>query len=191
MAGLLPTWAWMLIWLAVVILYGLVGLDMNQSLYEASINTLGYVMMALGLNIVVGFAGLLDLGYVAFYAIGAFVFGWLASGHFRGSEIYIGVPEKLTLSGDVQPGIHINIFIILVGRGRVHGAVGRDPGRTDAAAARRLPGDRDAGVRRDRAARVRVLDSRARSGSATSISPTAARGSRRSTCPTCRGSSKT
>ena len=113
-AALLPTWVWALLWLGVVIIYGLVGLDMNQSLYEASINTLGYVMMALGLNIVVGFAGLLDLGYVAFYAIGAFVFGWLASGHFRGSEIYLGVPEKLTLSGDVQPGIHINIFIILV-----------------------------------------------------------------------------
>ena len=38
--------------------------------------------MALGLNIVVGFAGLLDLGYVAFYAIGAFVIGWLGSQHF-------------------------------------------------------------------------------------------------------------
>ena len=39
--------------------------------------------MALGLNIVVGFAGLLDLGYVAFFAIGAFVMGWLGSQQFR------------------------------------------------------------------------------------------------------------
>ena len=38
--------------------------------------------MALGLNIVVGFAGLLDLGYVAFFAIGAYTVGWFASGHF-------------------------------------------------------------------------------------------------------------
>ena len=38
-----------------------------------------YVMMALGLNIVVGYAGLLDLGYVAFYAIGAYTAAWLAS----------------------------------------------------------------------------------------------------------------
>ena len=38
--------------------------------------------MALGLNIVVGFAGLLDLGYVAFFAIGAFVIGWLGSQQF-------------------------------------------------------------------------------------------------------------
>ena len=40
-----------------------------------------YVLLALGLNIVVGYAGLLDLGYVAFYAVGAYVFGLLASGH--------------------------------------------------------------------------------------------------------------
>ena len=39
-----------------------------------------YVVMALGLNIVVGFAGLLDLGYVAFYAIGAYTAAHLASG---------------------------------------------------------------------------------------------------------------
>ena len=38
-----------------------------------------YVLLALGLNIVVGFAGLLDLGYVAFYAVGAYMFGLLAS----------------------------------------------------------------------------------------------------------------
>lgn len=40
-----------------------------------------YVLLALGLNIVVGYAGLLDLGYVAFYAVGAYVFAWLASPH--------------------------------------------------------------------------------------------------------------
>ncbi|MFJ1302875.1 ABC transporter ATP-binding protein [Pseudomonadota bacterium AL_CKDN230030165-1A_HGKHYDSX7] len=41
-----------------------------------------YVMLALGLNIVVGFAGLLDLGYIAFYAVGAYVWALLASPHF-------------------------------------------------------------------------------------------------------------
>jgi branched-chain amino acid transport system permease protein len=40
-----------------------------------------YVLLALGLNIVVGYAGLLDLGYVAFYAVGAYTFGLLASPH--------------------------------------------------------------------------------------------------------------
>ena len=38
-----------------------------------------YIMLALGLNIVVGYAGLLDLGYVAFYAVGAYLFALLAS----------------------------------------------------------------------------------------------------------------
>ena len=38
-----------------------------------------YIMLALGLNIVVGFAGLLDLGYIAFYAVGAYVYALLAS----------------------------------------------------------------------------------------------------------------
>lgn len=41
-----------------------------------------YVMLALGLNIVVGFAGLLDLGYVAFFAVGAYLYALLASPHF-------------------------------------------------------------------------------------------------------------
>jgi branched-chain amino acid transport system permease protein len=40
-----------------------------------------YILLALGLNIVVGYAGLLDLGYVAFYAVGAYMFGLLASPH--------------------------------------------------------------------------------------------------------------
>jgi len=38
-----------------------------------------YTMLALGLNIVVGYAGLLDLGYVAFFAVGAYLYGLLAS----------------------------------------------------------------------------------------------------------------
>ena len=41
-----------------------------------------YTLLALGLNIVVGFAGLLDLGYIAFYAVGAYVYALLASPHF-------------------------------------------------------------------------------------------------------------
>ncbi len=42
-----------------------------------------YSMLALGLNIVVGFAGLLDLGYVAFYGIGSYLYALLASPHFN------------------------------------------------------------------------------------------------------------
>jgi branched-chain amino acid transport system permease protein len=42
-----------------------------------------FILLSLGLNIVVGFAGLLDLGYVAFYAVGAYVYALLASPHFN------------------------------------------------------------------------------------------------------------
>ena len=63
--------------------------------------------MALGLNIVVGFAGLLDLGYVAFYAIGAFVIGWLGSQQFPdvngGKGIHILTPPRAR-SGTDAPG---------------------------------------------------------------------------------------
>ena len=41
-----------------------------------------FILLSLGLNIVVGFAGLLDLGYIAFYAVGAYVYALLASPHF-------------------------------------------------------------------------------------------------------------
>src|SRR5476649_361572 len=42
-----------------------------------------FVLLSLGLNIVVGFAGLLDLGYIAFYAVGAYTYALLASPHFN------------------------------------------------------------------------------------------------------------
>src|SRR5438309_12096150 len=44
-----------------------------------------YMLMAIGLNVVVGFAGLLDLGYAAFFAIGSYTYAILASGHMAAS----------------------------------------------------------------------------------------------------------
>jgi branched-chain amino acid transport system permease protein len=109
-ANALPRWAWGLIALGLMILYGIVGQNaFGEDFYDASIETLAYVMMALGLNIVVGFAGLLDLGYVAFYAIGAFVAGWFMSGQFSNSDIHFATSEFARS----QPGIHINFFIVI------------------------------------------------------------------------------
>jgi branched-chain amino acid transport system permease protein len=51
-------------------------------LFSYGLFTLLYALLALGLNIVVGFAGLLDLGYVAFYGIGAYGYALLSSGHY-------------------------------------------------------------------------------------------------------------
>ena len=68
-----------------------------------------FTTMALGLNVVVGYAGLLDLGYVAFYAAGAYVAGWLASLHFEDITFHLGS----AVSGDL-PGIHFNMWLVLV-----------------------------------------------------------------------------
>jgi branched-chain amino acid transport system permease protein len=67
-----------------------------------------FTMMALGLNVVVGYAGLLDLGYVAFYAAGAYVAGWLASLQFDDVTFHLGS----TVSDDL-PGIHISMWMVL------------------------------------------------------------------------------
>ena len=73
-----------------------------------------YVVMALGLNIIVGFAGLLDLGYVAFFAIGAYTAAYFGSGFWadagsdgRGIAILVGDSVAGT------PGIHVNFLLIL------------------------------------------------------------------------------
>lgn len=65
-------------------------------------------MMALGLNVVVGYAGLLDLGYVAFYAAGAYTAGWFASLQFEDVTLHL-----LSDGGD-DPGIHISVWLVLI-----------------------------------------------------------------------------
>jgi branched-chain amino acid transport system permease protein len=64
-----------------------------------------YVLLALGLNIVVGYAGLLDLGYVAFYAIGAYMFGLLASPHLTDTFASIGAA--------FPAGLHMPLWIVI------------------------------------------------------------------------------
>lgn len=70
-----------LLGIVLVILPWVLGM-VGQSWIRTINFALLYVMLALGLNIVVGFAGLLDLGYIAFYAVGAYVWALLASPHF-------------------------------------------------------------------------------------------------------------
>ena len=74
-----------------------------------------FVMMALGLNIVVGYAGLLDLGYVAFYAVGAYIAAWFASLHFEDVTFHFG---SVGIDRD-QPGIHISVWLVLIVAGIV------------------------------------------------------------------------
>lgn len=59
-----------------------------------------YIMLALGLNIVVGFAGLLDMGYIAFYAVGAYLYALLASPHFGlHLPVWVIIPCGAVLAG--------------------------------------------------------------------------------------------
>jgi branched-chain amino acid transport system permease protein len=75
---------------------------------------LAYTVFALGLNIIVGFAGLLDLGYVAFFALGALTAGWFMSSFFssagggEGWSLLVGEPASNL------PGIHMNFLLVIV-----------------------------------------------------------------------------
>ncbi|HEV2813197.1 MAG TPA: branched-chain amino acid ABC transporter permease [Solirubrobacteraceae bacterium] len=73
-----------------------------------------YVVMALGLNIIVGFAGLLDLGYVAFFAIGAYTVGYFASGFWSNVNNEEGFSLGVGKPASELPGFHFNFLIILV-----------------------------------------------------------------------------
>jgi len=68
--------------LALAILPFVTGMTLGNSWVRTLDFVLLYCMLALGLNIVVGYAGLLDLGYIAFYAVGAYVYALLASPQF-------------------------------------------------------------------------------------------------------------
>ena len=97
---------------AAVVLFAVLlpfGFDSGSGFIEDCTVALFFVVMALGLNIVVGFAGLLDLGYVAFFAFGAYTMGWFGSGWFSTANVHIGVSEQL----ERLPGIHLNWLLIL------------------------------------------------------------------------------
>jgi branched-chain amino acid transport system permease protein len=74
-----------------------------------------YAMAALGLNVVVGYAGLLDLGFVAFWAIGGYTAGWLASDFFHTRHFrFFG--SQFTAQQNI-PGFHITIWVVLIAAG--------------------------------------------------------------------------
>ncbi len=70
-----------------------------------------FAIMAIGLNIVAGFAGLLDLGYVAFYAIGAYTAAFLASPHWGALGLNI---TFLSLASPGASGVHLPFWIVIV-----------------------------------------------------------------------------
>lgn len=75
-----------------------------------------YVLLALGLNIVVGYAGLLDLGYIAFFAVGAYLYGLLASPHL--------IDTFPALKAMYPNGLHLNVWLVMLLAAAVAGVVG-------------------------------------------------------------------
>jgi branched-chain amino acid transport system permease protein len=94
--------------LAMCLIVGLVFpfTGVNGGHIDAAANAYTYVLLALGLNIVVGFAGLLDLGYAAFFAIGAYGYGIAASGQLKfpwsgwwGPLLWLGQVTRVHVEG--------------------------------------------------------------------------------------------
>jgi branched-chain amino acid transport system permease protein len=87
----------------------------NSAFLGIAVLILAYSVMALGLNIIVGYAGLLDLGYVAFFALGALTAGWFMSGFYaeagKGGEGFSFLVSDPAAS---LPGIHLNFVIVCI-----------------------------------------------------------------------------
>jgi branched-chain amino acid transport system permease protein len=84
--GVVRAWSRVPVPLRFVLLLGPIAflplLTNNLYVVRVGTETLIYMLLALGLNVAVGFAGLLDLGYVAFFGFGAYTYAVLSSGHF-------------------------------------------------------------------------------------------------------------
>jgi branched-chain amino acid transport system permease protein len=112
LARVLPWW-WRRAFALALLAFGVVLpflVSQAGDFMNATVIALAYVVMALGLNIVVGFAGLLDLGYVAFYAFGAYCVGWFGSGFFFRAHVHVLVSKVAS----TLPGIHLNFLLILL-----------------------------------------------------------------------------
>ncbi|PZS09675.1 MAG: branched-chain amino acid ABC transporter permease [Solirubrobacterales bacterium] len=82
----------------------------GSNFMNKEILALAYVVFALGLNVVVGFAGLLDLGYLAFFALGSYTLGWLGSDFIFKANAHVFVSKFVSSI----PGVHLNFLLILV-----------------------------------------------------------------------------
>ena len=83
-------------------------------LIGAATLALTYTVMALGLNVIVGFAGLLDLGYVAFFTIGSYTIGWFGSMFLAGVNGGDGLHLFVGGVAAELPGVHANFLLVVV-----------------------------------------------------------------------------
>ncbi|MEK0428799.1 MAG: ABC-type branched-chain amino acid transport system, permease component protein [Pseudomonadota bacterium] len=110
-----------LVLVALLIAFPFVASQFGNSWVRIIDVALLYIMLALGLNIVVGFAGLLDLGYIAFFAIGAYLAGLLASPQFvivlESLQMEFPAAADYLISSlppdVVTQGLHLSVWLIV------------------------------------------------------------------------------
>ena len=125
-------YASMAVLLAVLLIFPFVAQNFGNSWVRIIDIALLYIMLALGLNIVVGFAGLLDLGYIAFFAVGAYLTGLLASPQFAALlESVVAMNPALgealvSMLGEAlrTNGIHLSVWLIVPLAAAVAGLAG-------------------------------------------------------------------
>ncbi len=107
-----PPWGGKALAAALIVFAILLPFSINQAgtLMNNCVLSMAFIVMGLGLNTVVGFAGLLDLGYVAFFALGAYTAGWFSSGFYADANVHVGVSKYL----NALPGVHLNWLIVVV-----------------------------------------------------------------------------
>ncbi|HET8757087.1 MAG TPA: branched-chain amino acid ABC transporter permease [Solirubrobacteraceae bacterium] len=112
----LPPWAERAFIPIFFVVAALLPLFMEKAGTPIHVSTLAlaYIVMALGLNIIVGFAGLLDLGYVAFFAIGAYTMGWFGSDFFSAVNNGEGIHIVVSDFSQNLAGIHLNFVIVVI-----------------------------------------------------------------------------
>ena len=93
---LAPWWAWLVLFVATMCL--LPAVSSSGYVRRVGFDTVLYMMLALGLNVVVGWAGLLDLGFVAFYGLGAYSYALLDSNQFHlHYAAYVTIPAVVAI----------------------------------------------------------------------------------------------
>ncbi len=104
-----PWWAWLALFTGAVCLLPL-GVDSGYA-RRIAFDTVIYMLLALGLNVVVGWGGLLDLGYVAFFGVGAYTYAFLSSDKFD-----LHLPAILTIPLACAVGGAIGLLVGLPSR---------------------------------------------------------------------------
>jgi branched-chain amino acid transport system permease protein len=125
-------YASMAVVLAVMLIFPFAAAPFGNSWVRIADLALLYIMLAVGLNIVVGFAGLLDLGYIAFYALGAYMTGLLASPQFAtvieslvNLNPALGDALAAVMGEEIRTnGIHLSVWFIVPLAAAFAGAAG-------------------------------------------------------------------